>query len=95
MVATSATSVVEPTIIVSAFSAGAISTAFYLTSGDVRVCGAASTRDGDVLWFLVLYHDNYCSTDNWMYSLLHLADKTSSAIDVVALLDSMFVLVWF
>ena len=93
MVATLATSIVGPSIIVAASSAGSVSTTSCLASSNVGICGTSPTRDGDVLLFLVLHHGGCCSTDNWMYLLFHLADKTSSAIDVVALLDSMFVLV--
>ena len=91
MVPTSATSVVVPVIVVPVSSAGAISLASWLTSGDIRICRTSPTRDGNVLWFLIFYHGCSCSADNWMYALLYLTDKTTSAIDDAALLDDMFV----
>ena len=95
MIPASATSVVGPVIVVPAFSTVAVSSASCLTSGNVRICRTSSARDGNVLRLLVFHHGRSRSTDNWMYTLLHLTDKTPSAIDDVALLDSMFVLVWF
>ena len=95
MVPASATFIVGPLIVVTASSAGAVSTTSRLTSIDIRIFRTPSTRDGDVLWFLVLHHGNSCFTDSWMYTLLHLTNKTPLVIDDVALLDSMFVLVWF
>ena len=87
----SATSVVGPMIVVSASSAVAVSSASCLTSGNIRICRTSPTRDGNVLWFLVFYHGRSCSAGNWMYALLHLTDKTTSAIDDAALLDDVFV----
>ena len=78
-------------VVVPASSAVAASSASCLASGDIRICRTSSTRDGNVLRFLVLYHGCSRSTDNGMYALLRLTDKTSSAIDDVALLDGMFV----
>ena len=91
MIPASATSVVGPVIVVPAFSTVAVSSASCLTSGNIRICRTSSTRDGNVLRFLVLYHGRSRSADNWMYALLRLTDKTSSAIDDVALLDGIFV----
>ena len=70
---------------------GCVFSASCLTSGNIRICRTSPTRDGNVLWFLVLYHGCSCSADNRMYALLHLTDKTTSAIDDAALLDDMFV----
>ena len=93
MIATSTTSVVGSLVVVAASSAVAASASlFWLTAGDVRICGSSAARDADILW-LVLYHCCSCSTTKWMYALLHLANKTSSAIDVAALLDGMFVII--
>ena len=91
MVPASATSVVGPMIVVPASSAVAASSASCLTSGNIRICRTSPTRDGNVLRFLVFYHGRSRSANNWMYALLHLTDKTSSAINDVALLDGMFV----
>ena len=91
MIPTSATSVVVPVIVVTASSAVAVSSASCLTSGNIRICRTSPTRDGNVLWFLVFYHGCSCSADNRMYALLHLTDKTTSAIDDAALLDDVFV----
>ena len=69
MVPASTTSVVGSSIVVTASTAVAASTTlFWLTTGDIRICGSSSTRDADILW-LVLDH-GCCSTDDGMCALL-------------------------
>ena len=87
----SATSVVGAAIVVPVSCTVAVSSASWLTSGDLRICRTSPTRNGNVLRLLIFYHGCSCSADSRMYALLHLTDKATSAIDDAALLDDMFV----